>query len=168
MPSGGDDHEPVDLALREEPHIVALLPQVRVGVAEDEGVAVLAGHGLYGLGADSHERIRDVVYHQAYRAGALPFEGACQLVRPVAEPLYRLGHPGRRRLVDEGFFVYHPGYSLDRDPGLAGDVAQGGPLAVFWYERVGHGSRPRYHRIPRRATTHASEVRAWREPKCSF
>src|SRR5215212_10977698 len=89
VPSGWDDQEPVDPAPSEESHVVALLPQVRVRVAEDEGVAVLAGHGLDGLGAGGHERVRDVVYHQAYRAGALPFEGACQLVRPVAELFYR-------------------------------------------------------------------------------
>jgi hypothetical protein len=162
--SGGDDQEPVDLALREEPYVVALLPQVSVRVAEDEGVAVLAGDGLDGLGADGHERVRDVVYHQAYGAGALPFEGARQLVRPVAEPLYRVGHPGRRRLVDEGFIVYHPGDGLDRDPSLAGDVAQRGPLAMFWYERIGHGRSPRYHRISRRATARAPGVRAWLNP----
>src|SRR5919112_3480492 len=58
VPPGRDYQEPVDLALREKPHVVALLPQVRVGVAEDEGVAVLAGYGLNGLGAGGHKRVR--------------------------------------------------------------------------------------------------------------
>ena len=122
VPTGGDQQQPVDLALREQPDVGVLRLEIRVGVAEDQGVAAFPGHALDRLGADRHERVRDVGDYQPDRAGALPLEAAGQFVGPVTQPLHHLRHPDRHLRVHGGLAVHDARDRLDRDPRLAGNV----------------------------------------------